>query len=89
VSYMPKEGSNLRPDVRFPKFLLDIPIWEVVVVSNKIISFLEGKTASRMIAPSKFIRLGGDFDFPLIEALQQGRKKGMFLEGNVVEIYMP
>jgi hypothetical protein len=72
VSYLPKEGSNLRPEVHFPIFLPDIPIWEVRVVSSKMISFLEGKNSSRMIAPSKFIRLGGDFDFPLIEELHQG-----------------
>jgi len=51
------------------------------VLSSKVISFLAGKNSSRMIAPSNFIRLGGDFDFPLIEEIHQGRKKGTFLEG--------
>jgi hypothetical protein len=59
------------------------------VLSSKVISFLAGKNSSRMIAPSNFIRLGGDFDFPLIEEIHQGRKKGTFLEGNVVKIYIP
>jgi hypothetical protein len=58
------------------------------VVSNKVISFLEGKTTNMRIAPSNFIMLGGDFDFTLIEELHEGQKKGMLVDGNVVRIYM-
>jgi len=86
---LPTKGSDLRLEVHFPNFLQEIPIWEVKVLSNKVISFLEGKNSSRMIVTFKFIRLGGDFDFPLIEDIHQGWKKGTFLEGNVVRIYIP